>query len=282
MIVGYHLCLLTVVFIVNLWRAVDMRLHLPDGSKLSIALMAGLLYCAMFAEIIILGIYCVRRAVIKKLANRLVHFDVASRKIDLYQSNASLYRGYIFYFGYLFIVTNYVVWDGIARGIRVSSLIRILSYLVISWFIVQYALILNIIRSRFEVLNCSLNSNFIKLIGKSMILVQNKLIVRGPDENIFIRIMRAHGTLLEITREVSEFYSFPVFLAIAVMTYGIIVSSYWTLLPYLGGSWPLSMVHSTTGSLFWVCTVFTPIIILTCSVTGITTEVFCVTNELMS
>ncbi|THK32868.1 putative gustatory receptor 28a [Diachasma alloeum] len=157
-------------------------------------------------------IYCIHQKRIVKIGNQLSEI----------QSNLSpcvAKKSRIFY--YVTIISSFVlIWVSISVGQLVRSKIFlfisfVLSAILLSGFIMQYSLIVNVLRDNFEDLNRSFYtivkvpeefryiSGFPRNIAKTRLIIQN-----------FIRIRETRHALYKVSCQISHFYSFPVLLTI--------------------------------------------------------------------
>lgn len=281
-IVAYNLILTATIFGLNVYRTFVGMLTLLDESSISLFLTGCLHYGIMWVETIILIIYCIKRSIIKNLANRLANLHVVTLKLNnIYYSKTSQYRSYVFYFVYCTISITSIIYNGVLFGDNLEYMCDELSGFYIGFVVCQYALILNIIKDRWEALNRDLTICFVRPEGqgpsKAMAYERmNQVIYRDnitDDETRLITLIRAHKILYEISREVSEFYSFSIFLAISITTYGIIVDAYWIVMDFFIKKWPIDMVDKSIISSLELAASLFPIIFLTTTVDGVTEEV---------
>lgn len=276
-IVTYNLALILIVIILHIfrtWTGQDLVINSPMVTILTGCLDQGF----MWIEIIILVIYYYNRTVIKNLANRLANFHVITLNTkDGYYLKIFKYHSYFIYFIYLIIYINSAAVNHFFQGVTLNLLSADLCNFILCSIIIQYALIVNIIRDRFVALNRALIKNFMTLDKQRQFnncqLTQNYLIVYGTNEMLVIKLIRAREILHDICQRIIEFYSLPIFLVISGISYSIIVNAYWVVVAFVSVNWPVNMILTNLSASLWLAVTLFPIIALTITITGTMDEV---------
>lgn len=277
-IVSYHLLLILSVLFFNIFRAWIGAADLSGESATTVTLTLCLYHGFMWLAMIILIIYYIKRSAIKDLANRLINFECNKINfVDVYHSRISKCRSYLYYFIYMVNAITTVTIHGVLEEFTYNWFGNAFSFFLVSFFVIQYALLLNIVRDRFDALNRALRIYFETFEEKeqfnSPALIQNQLIVCDSSHLPLIKIVHAHEFLYEICQQISELYAFPTFLAIAAISYAILMNAYWSLLAYVMSDWQDNVLGTSMGAISWLLMLALPIIALTTTVTGISTEV---------
>ncbi|CAD6244680.1 GSCOCT00013420001.3-RA-CDS, partial [Cotesia congregata] len=130
------------------------------------------------------------------------------------------------------------------------------------WFIIQYGLIANLLKKRFSYLN----SSFETFANNIAPFNEVKMI------NEFLQLTNLYSLLYEIVQEISEFYSFPIFLITTYFCGSIVYTSYYLLQPFVYYTEEYTFLL-TCNSIQYLCMELFPIVILTINITALTNEV---------
>lgn len=260
--------------IFRMWSGVGNNL---EKSRITMILLGGLEYGFMWTGVIILLTYYTKQKFIKNLVKRFITLKFnSSNPINIYYSNNAKWRSCFFFFNELITSACSSIFDGLLEEkLTINWIGGELCYSIVILFVTQYALILNVIRDRFVAVNEELMTIIVKYENKerTSAILRNQLILCNAKDILLIKLIRNYENLMEICGEISDFFSFPIFLAIAIATYSIIVNTYWSMVTLVLSVWQHNMLYTNIAAISWFVNTFFPVVALTTSVTGINTEV---------
>lgn len=157
------------------------------------------------------------------------------------------------------MVTDELVFEIFSNSIWITMNI---SCFIGSWFIIQYGLIANLLKKQFR----DLNSSFETLANNIAPFNEVKIM------NEFLQLKNLYSLLYEIVQEISEFYSFPIFIITTYFCGSIVYTSYYLLQPFVYYTEKYTFLL-TCNSIQYLCMELFPIVILTINITSLTNEV---------
>ncbi|THK33243.1 putative gustatory receptor 28a [Diachasma alloeum] len=261
--------LLTIFFSTIIILAVPhmTEVSYPNNSKTVMVIVIALAISGNLFAIMIIIFYSIFQRHIINIGNRLSEFDrkYGHKLFGMRSSGIGDLQKFIT------IILMILVWIGLLTTSLVvpPQLFLITSALCtafLSWILIQYSLIINILRDRFEGLN-----NAFLAISKCPIAFEENSIFSGYTMNVrltienFIMIRRARNMLYEISRQVSKFFSFPVLVVVSHCCCSCVDSIYFlimTLVPFKFNGFSMISVNSV----FWILMCAYPITVLSASV----------------
>lgn len=179
-------------------------------------------------------------------------------------------------------IINISIWiclltcDGIMfpNFLGFSAISLALPNFICSWFLLQYAFALMLIKKQFNNLNCSilklstrkLTLNYFRESISSQIPLSNQLIL-----DLFT-IRKNYKLMCEIVREIRFMFSFSILIIIVLFNINIISTTYYFIQPLFQPEIPWSF-FVTFDTLTYLAMELFPIIIMTTSVTQLMNEV---------
>ncbi|KAK0082054.1 hypothetical protein PV325_011153 [Microctonus aethiopoides] len=208
--------------------------------------------------------------------NKFITITNAILKLHhLYLNNSIEYR----IAGVIFI--NISIWislltcDGIMfpNFLGFSAISLALPNFICSWFLLQYAFALMLIKKQFNNLNCSilklstrkLTLNYFRGSISSQVPLSNQLII-----DLFT-IRKNYKLMCEIVREIRFMFSFSILIIIVLFNINIITTTYYFVQPLFQSEIPWSF-FVTLDTLSYLAMELFPIIIMTTSVTQLINE----------
>lgn len=219
----------------------------------------------------------VRRNRMMELLNRLVKVDCTIRRLSNLPQ-IGVRRSYVIgvFVGLnitwiVLIVTDTQAFDSMI----LDWFDEIVPSFVLSHFILQYALMVKLLETRFR----NLNRAIANLSSSRTIKTFRSFVVHGEISlmncDLFPTIgdfRRAHDTLYKIGFDVAEFYSLPILFVISLNCSEIIYNAYFSFVPLTFGV-KTDPTCIFVNSLAWVLVLLIPICILTKGVDNLTDEV---------
>ncbi|THK32949.1 putative gustatory receptor 28b [Diachasma alloeum] len=215
----------------------------------------------IFVMLLIWSYFTYHRRAIVDVANQLVDIDMILAKHDLryYQ------RRHIHFV--LIIILNtamsliLLVIELISHDFEIVRIfVLVLPIFVASFTITQYALVLHLLKPRFQHLNRALG-NILKEPSEM------SFIPRQPVAGKIVDLRRVHGELWELCQRVADFYSIPVLFTMILMSGFIIYSAYDMIIPFV---LPLRYKMSilTVSAFTWFMMQSIPIVVMTTTISG--------------
>ncbi|KAF7992957.1 hypothetical protein HCN44_005738 [Aphidius gifuensis] len=234
----------------------------PDGTNITHILECSLSVSQMLSVIIMYISICAKRKNIADTVNKLIQFDSSMFKINCnYKVNSSL--------AIILVLCTYAI---IVIGLFVTSIIgypESLTYLVlingdviINLFIIEYAIILELIISRIR----SLNKLLLKIGGRTLeyqedIFFKTRVKLKNTNLIELTSIRQAIATIYTISSFTVNLFSFPLLWIILYDSGVMIYSAYYIIMPFIYISSDGSLISITTSMLSFMISVFSIIML---------------------
>lgn len=211
-----------------------------------------------------------------KILNRLVSFDVVTfcRDEDSFSESSR-------WFFALGSSANVLVWTGLLftewwtyRAPVLTWFAIIVPTFFLTWFLMQYVFVVKLIEKRFRALNRAVLA---ESVDSSMGFQQRSPVARNALMNDsrgpkITTISRGHTNLYEIAMDTSDFYSLPILLTIAFVSYTALYNTYYITVPFFNEV-EEDVLWIIVNCVFWVISVMFPVAMLTFGVTNVAREV---------
>lgn len=230
------------------------------------------LHCMSTATVIF---FYVKRKILVSIINKIIYVHNELKENLIYNSQWRDNTCEVLIVVLQIIITFIVNMRTFETKQQLSSFYNIAAGCILEGVVIQYALCVNFLRKLILSLNESLLSfaNKVDESSNEFLHFNNNLHSDIIKQFIFIRKMQRF--MYEITQELSNFYSFPILLAIISSCLWMIISLF-IIIFYHNIKSPHTNFHNLFMLLVdssWIFKEFIPILVLSCYITRIITEV---------
>ena len=248
----------------------------PYKSELTQSIEFAQSTCGIAIVIFLFLFVCAKQNCQVELLNRLM--NVNDHIIGLSDSDRPV-DGKRYFF--LLFLVNALVWvqvmfsDVNAYGSTIVNWVNdLIPSMIINWFIIEYVIMVKLIKNRFQ----KLNRILLDTSRSSTVQTIQSLMMGNVRSSAFyvskiVKFRRAYASLYEISCEVSDFYALPILVTIAFSCYSVVYNAYFLIMPFvlrLDGN----TIHMITNSVAWLIGLMLPITMLAVGVDRTTVEVF--------
>lgn len=227
-----------------------------------------------FVMISTLLFYCIFQSVIVKIGNYLINIENVLRHLQQPLNRKNIFN--VLFLICLFMLILFIIL--LITEIKsfnpepIELIGNIIPLIFVALLFIQYFFVLNLIYAIFVKLNCIIQS-FCRSKYDDInlkILNQTRCVFMSYSRiHLFIQIRDIYDHLCDISREVSDFYSFSILIALFFIFLLILFNSYYLFLLFNGGFNFLLI----TNSIIWIILPLSLLALLTSKVTKVINEV---------
>ncbi|XP_063993686.1 gustatory receptor 68a-like [Diachasmimorpha longicaudata] len=259
--VFHHVALIVILGYFNFFVGIPAIIRSKRTSgALNLGNILELIYVGTSTAIVILIwiVYILFRSKLTGFGNRVVGTDAITRRFgDNYQLESVKTQWIVFGIIYL-IIFNFFLFSDIFFRNQVTS--QVLPSIILLLFVIQYTLIVQIMRRRVRALN-------------KMILRND----RNPGNDEIFRTFEswreAQDQIYEAGVVIADFYSFPILFVMGLAVYGVVYNSYYLLKHWNRDDYQVRTYFRLLDDAVWIAHFLIPIVLLVVEIDDLLHEV---------